>query len=115
MSKKKNNKPVQSYILAIKSMSLASGMMVFGGACDSIKKEWPECEKVEDAYTKFDDSIEKACNNQLGLTSAIVNYGKAFLDELNNFQTFPEAQKDNLWELINRIKNTSEKIIKLEE
>ena len=65
--------------------------------------------------TKFDDSIEKACNNQLGLTSAIVNYGKAFLDELNNFQTFPEAQKDNLWELINRIKNTSEKIIKLEE
>ena len=65
--------------------------------------------------TKFDDSIEKACNNQLGLTSAIVNYGKAFLDELNNFQTFPEAQKDNLWELISRIKNTSEKIIKLEE
>ena len=65
--------------------------------------------------TQFDDSIEKACNNQLGLTSAIVNYGKAFLDELNNFQTFPEAQKDNLWELINRIKNTSEKIIKLEE
>ena len=65
--------------------------------------------------TKLDDSIEKACNNQLGLTSAIVNYGKAFLDELNNFQTFPEAQKDNLWELINRIKNTSEKIIKLEE
>ena len=65
--------------------------------------------------TKFDDSIEKACNNQLGLTSAIVNYGKAFLDELNNFQTFPEAQKDNLWELINRIKNTSEKIIKLGE
>ena len=115
MSKKKNNKPVQSYILAIKSMSLASGMMVLGAACDSIKKEWSEWEKVEDAYTKFDDSIEQACNNQLGLTSAIVNYGKAFLDELNNFQTFPEAQKDNLWELINRIKNTSEKIIKLEE
>ena len=96
-------------------MSLASGMMVFGAACDSIKKEWPECEKVEDAYTKFDDSIEKACNNQLGLTSAIVNYGKAFLDELNNFQILPEAQKDNFQELINRIKNTSEKIIKLEE
>jgi hypothetical protein len=73
MSKKKKNNPVQSYILAIKSMSLASGMMVFGAACDSIKKEWPECEKVEDAYTKFDDSIEKACNDQLGLTSAIVN------------------------------------------
>ena len=65
--------------------------------------------------TKFDDSIEKACNNQLGLTSAIVNYGKAFLDELNNFQTFPEVQKDNLQEFIVRIKNTSEKIIKLEE
>ena len=115
MSKKKKNNPVQSYILAIKSMSLASGMMVFGAACDSIKKEWPECEKVEDAYTKFDDSIEKACNNQLGLTPDVVNYGKAFLDELNNFQNFPEAQKDNLQELINRIKNTSEKIIKLEE
>ena len=39
MSKKKKNNPVQSYILAIKSMSLASGMMVFGAACDSIKKE----------------------------------------------------------------------------
>lgn len=48
MSKKKKNNPVQSYILAIKSMSLASGMMVFGAACDSIKKEWPECEKVEE-------------------------------------------------------------------
>ena len=115
MSKKKNNKPVQSYILAIKSMSLASGMMVLGAACDSITKEWLEWEKVEDAYTKFDDSIEQACNNQLGLTSAIVNYGKAFLDELNNFQNLPEAQKDNLQELINRIKNTSEKLIKLEE
>ena len=115
MSKKKKNNPVQSYILSIKSISLASGMMVFAAACDSIKKKWPECEKVEDAYTKFDDSIEKACNNQLGLTSAIVNYGKAFLDELNNFQNFPEAQKDNLQELINRIKNTNEKIIKLEE
>ena len=43
---------------AMKSMSLASGMMVFGATCDSIKKEWPECEKVEDAYTKFDDSEE---------------------------------------------------------
>jgi len=111
MSKKKKNNPVQSYILAIKSMSLASGMMVFGAACDSIKKEWPECEKVEDAYTKFDDSIEKACNNQLGLTSAIVNYGKAFLDELNNFQNLPEAQKDNLQELINRITKTVKEII----
>ena len=115
MSKKKNNKPVQSYILAIKSMSLASGMMVLGAACDSITKEWLEWEKVEDAYTKFDDSIEQACNNQLGLTPDVVNYGKAFLDELNIFQNFPEAQKDNLQELINRIKNTSEKIIKLEE
>ena len=115
MSKKKKNNPVQSYILSIKSMSLASGMMVFGAACDSIKKEWPECEKVEDAYTKFDEKKKKACNNQLGLTSAIVNYGKAFLDELNNFQILPEAQKDNFQELINRIKNTSEKIIKLEE
>lgn len=111
MSKKKKNNPVQSYILAIKSMSLASGMMVFGAACDSIKKEWPECEKVEDAYTKFDDSIEKSCNNQLGLTPDVVNYGKAFLDELNNFQTFPEAQKDNLWELINRITKTVKEII----
>ena len=115
MSKKKNHKPVQSYILAIKSMSLASGMMVLGAACDSITKEWLEWEKVEDAYTKFDDSIEQACNNQLGLTPDVVNYGKAFLDELNNFQNLPEAQKDNLQELINRIKNTSEKIIKLEE
>ena len=115
MSKKKNNNPVQSYILAIKSMSLASGMMVLGAACDSIKKEWSEWEKVEDAYTKFDDSIEQACNNQLGLTPDVVNYGKAFLDELNNFQNLPEAQKDNLQELINRIKNTSEKLIKLEE
>ena len=115
MSKKKNNKPVQSYILAIKSMSLASGMMVLGAACDSITKEWLEWEKVEDAYTKFDDSIEQACNNQLGLTPDVVNYGKAFLDELNNFQNLPEAQKDNLQELIVRIKNTSEKIIKLEE
>ena len=115
MSKKKNNKPVQSYILAIKSMSLASGMMVLGVACDSITKEWLEWEKVEDAYTKFDDSIEQACNNQLGLTPDVVNYGKAFLDELNNFQNLPEAQKDNLQELINRIKNASEKIIKLEE
>ena len=109
MSKKNN--PVQSYILAIKSMSLASGMMVLGAACDSIKKEWPEWEKVEDAYTKFDDSIEKACNNQLGLTSAIVNYGKAFLDELNNFQNLPEVQKDNLQELINRITKTVKEII----
>ena len=115
MSKQKNNKPVQSYILAIKSMSLASGMMVLGAACDSITKEWLEWEKVEDAYTKFDDSIEQACNNQLGLTPDVVNYGKAFLDELNNFQNLPEAQKDNLQELINRIKNTSEKLIKLEE
>ena len=115
MSKKKNNKPVQSYILAIKSMSLASGMMVLGAACDSITKEWLEWEKVEDAYTKFDDSIEQACNNQLGLTPDVVNYGKAFLDELNNFQNLPEVQKDNLQELIVRIKNTSEKIIKLEE
>ena len=115
MSKKKNNKPVQSYILAIKSMSLASGMMVLGAACDSITKEWLEWEKVEDAYTKFDDSIEQACNNQLGLTPDVVNYGKAFLDELNNFQNLPEAQKDNLQELIVRIKNTSEKLIKLEE
>jgi hypothetical protein len=111
MSKKKKNTPVQSYILAIKSMSLASGMMVFGVACDSIKKEWPECEKVEDAYTKFDDSIEKACNNQLGLTPDVVNYGKAFLDELNNFQNFPESQKDNLRELINRITKTVKEII----
>lgn len=115
MSKKKNNNSVQSYILAIKSMSLASGMMVFGAACDSIKKEWPEFEKVEESYMKFDDSIEKACNNQLGLTPDVVNYGKAFLNELNNFQNFPEAQKENLQELIDRIKNTSEKIIKLEE
>lgn len=111
MSKKKNNNSVQSYILAIKSMSLAFGMMVLGAACDSIKKEWQECEKIEDAYTKFDDSIEKACNNQLGLTSAIVNYGKAFLDELNNFQNLPEAQKDNLQELINRITKTVKEII----
>ena len=60
MSKKKNNKPVQSYILAIKSMSLASGMMVLGAACDSIKKEWSEWEKVEDAYTKqlYDNRIK---------------------------------------------------------
>ena len=92
MSKKKNNKPVQSYILAIKSMSLASGMMVLGAACDSIKKEWPEWEKVEDAYTKFDDSIEKACNNQLEHTSTIVNYGKAFLDELTKLQEEKEQQ-----------------------
>lgn len=111
MSKKKKNTPVQSYILAIKSMSLASGMMFFGVACDSIKKEWPECEKVEDAYTKFYDSIEKASNNQHGLTSAIVNYGKAFLDELNNFQNLPDAQKDNLQELINRITKTVKEII----
>ena len=115
MSKKKNNKPVQSYILTIKNMSLASGMMVVGAACDSITKEWLEWEKVEDAYTKFDDSIEQACNKQLGLTPDVVNYGKAFLDELNNFQNLPEVQKDNLQELINRIKNTSEKLIKLEE
>ena len=111
MSKKKKNNPVQSYILAIKSMSLASGMMGFGAACDSIKKEWPEWEKVEDAYTKFDDSIEKACNNQLGHTSDVVNYGKAFFDELNNFQNLPEAQKDNLRELINRITKTVKEII----
>ena len=111
MSKKKNHKPVQSYILAIKSMSLASGMMVLGAACDSIKKEWPEWEKVEDAYTKFDDSIEKACNNQLRLTPVVVNYGKAFFDELNNFQNLPEAQKDNLQELINRITKTVKEII----
>lgn len=111
MSKKKKNNPVQSYILAIKSMSLASGMMVFGAACDSIKKEWPECEKVEESYTKFDDSIEKPCYNQLGLTPDVVNYGKAFLDELNNFQNLPEAQKDNLQELINRISKTVKEII----
>ena len=53
MSKKKKNNPVQSYILAIKSMSLASGMMVFGAACDSIKKEWPECEKEEINFFSF--------------------------------------------------------------
>ena len=91
-------------------MSLASGMMVFGAACDSIKKEQPECEKFEDAYTKFDDSIEKACNNQLGLTPDVVNYGKAFLDELNIFQNFPEVQKDNLQELIDRITKTVKEI-----
>ena len=61
--------------------------------------------------TKFDDSIEKACNNQLGHTSDVVNYGKAFLDELNNFQNFPEVQKDNLQELINRITKTVKEII----
>ena len=109
MKEEKNNSSVKSYVLAIKSMSLASGMMVLGAACDSIKKECPEFEKVEDAYTKFDDSIEKACNNQLGLTSAVVNYGKDFLDKLK------DAQKVNIQELINRIKKTSEKIINPEE
>lgn len=58
MFKKKKNNPVQSYILSIKSISLASGMMVFGAVCDSIKKEWPECEKEEInfffiSYAKF--------------------------------------------------------------
>ena len=65
MHKQTRKNPVQSYILAIKSMSLASGMMVFSAACDSIKK-------------------------------------------------WPEVQKDNLRELIKRIKNTSKKIINLE-
>ena len=112
---KTNQKAIESYLLSIKSLSLASGMMVLGAVCDSIKKEWPEFEKVEDAYTKFDDSIEKACNNQLGLTPAVVNYGKDFLDELNCFQKLKDAQKDNIQELINRIKKTSEKIINPEE
>lgn len=113
--KKTNNNVVESYILSIKSISLASGMMVFDAACDSIKKEWPECDNVIKAYTKFDNSIEKAVNNQSGFTSAVVNYGKAFLDELNSFQKLEEAQKENLQELINRIKKTGKEILKLEE
>lgn len=108
---KTNQKAIESYLLSIKSLSLASGMMVFGAVCDSIKKEWPECEKVEEAYTKFDDSIEKACNNQLGFSPAIVNSGKAFLDELNSFQKLKDAQKQNLQQLIKRVKKSILKII----
>ena len=108
-----DNNPVENFILSLKSMSLASGMMVFGAACDSIKKEWPECEKVEDAYTKFDDSIEKAGNSKRGLTSAEINYGKAFLEELNSFQKLPEARKENLQELIERIKKTGREILNI--
>ena len=108
---KTNKKAIESYLLSIESLSLASGMMIFGAVCDSIKKEWPECEKVNDAYTKFDDSIEKACNNQLGFSTAVVNSGKAFLDELNTFQKQEDAQKENLQKLIKRVKENVLKII----
>ena len=71
MEKEKNNS-VANFILGLKSMSLASGMMVLGAICDSIKKEWPEFNRLEEAYAKFlaDMSIE----NLLQLRSLVSKY-----------------------------------------
>ena len=110
MEKEKNNS-VANFILGLKSMSLASGMMVLGAICDSIKKEWPEFNRLEEAYAKFDNSIEKALENKSGLTPTIVKYGKVFINELNSFKTLPEAQKESIQESIKRIGKNSKAII----
>lgn len=88
-------------------------MMIFDAVCESIKTEWPEYDKVIDSYTKFENSIENALKKESGLSPAIVNHGKAFINELNSFQNMPEVEKENLQELIKHVKKTGRKIINL--
>lgn len=109
--KKTNYNPVDSYVLSLKGMTLICGMIVFAAACKSIKKDWPEYDKVADAFNRFDDSIKKKLESQSPIGSTQINYGKTFLGELNTFQKLPDAQKDKLQEIIEQLKKDTKGII----
>ena len=109
----KNNdvNPLEIYASGLKGMTLAATMLTFFVVCIEIKEEWSEFEKVRKLYRIFNDSNRKDLDNRVLCSNKTRTTGKAFLNEIKLFKQLPEAQDDDLQEVIDNAIDITKSII----
>ena len=98
--KKTDVDPLDMYTNGLKGITLAATMLTISILCQEIKQDWPECEKVKKAYSIFDESNLNDLKDRKSCSEKTFSAGKIFLKEIKAFKQLPEAETDDLQELI---------------
>ena len=109
--RKTDANPLEIYVDGLKGMTLAATMLTFFVVCIEIKEEWPEFEKVRKLYRIFNDSNRKDLDDRVLCSNKTRSTGKAFLKEIESFKQLPEAQDNDLQEVIDNAIDTTKSII----
>ena len=91
---------IDVYTNGLKGMTLAATMLTFCIVCNEIKEEWPDYAKVKNLYRDFDKSSRNDLNDRIICSEKTRSTGKIFLKEIKAFKQLPEANEDDLKDII---------------
>ncbi len=98
--KKTNINPVDLYCNALKGMTLAANMLVLTALCCTDDKEFDGFEELTTVSRHFDTEFHKALEDKRLSSPAVITTAKRYFSVLKDFEKSPDAQADEIRELL---------------
>ena len=98
--KKTDTNPVDLYCIALKGMTLAANMLVLTSLCCSDDKECDGLEELTTVCHHFDTALHNALEDKKPSSFAVIIAAKSYFSALKNFKKSPDAQADEIQELL---------------
>lgn len=98
--KKTDTNPVDLYCIALKGMTLAANMLVLTSLCCSDDKECDGLEELTTVCHHFDTALHKALEDKKPSSTAVITTAKRYFSALRDFKKSPDAQADEIQELL---------------
>lgn len=98
--KKTATNPIDLYCNALKGMTLAANMLVLTALCCTDDKECDGLEELTTVCHHFDTALHKALENKMPSSSTVITTAKRYFSALKDFKKSPDAQTDEIQELL---------------
>lgn len=98
--KKTDTNPVDLYCIALKGMTLAANMLVLTSLCCIDDKECDGLEELTTVCHHFDTALHKALEDKKSSSAAVITTAKRYFSVLKDFEKSPDAQANEIKELL---------------
>ena len=92
--------PIDVFSSALIGMELSMNMIVIAAHCNTDDKISEGFIKLNKVYQKYDNAVHKALKAKKLSSPAVISSAKEYISELNDFKKHPDAQTDDIQELI---------------
>lgn len=98
--KKTDINPVDLFCIGLKGITLTANMLVLTSLCCTDDKECDGLEELSNVTHHFDTALQKALEDKKLSSSSVITTAKRYFSVLKDFRKSPDAQADEIQELL---------------